>query len=335
MAAKFLTRKNRPIFLGFLLLNIYYEKNAHCDSFTNHLLYTEQPTKVVPWFTGPLLAPSANTIPPKHVNVEPYIYFTAFTASYNDQWKKVSHPNLYSFLSQTFIQVGINSFMNFQIVPQLLYQFTEGVRSTQAGDLPLSVDFQLAHDLPNQWHPSVKFTLKTSCPFGKYQNLDPDKLGTDGVGTGSWNPGVGLDFSKLISLPSNRFLALRLALSCTFFNSVAVKGLNVYGGALDTKGTAYPGASFSCDVAMEYTLSQNWTLAADLFYSHTNKIKFSGNPGTLATVGKPSSEQISLAPAIEYNWNINVGIITGVWFTVAGRNSSCFTASVTALNIYF
>lgn len=323
------------LFLSLFILNIYYHSTALCNSIFNHLLYVEQPTKVVPWFTGPLLAPSANTIPAKHVNVEPYIFFMASTASYDGHWNKISHPNVYSLISQTFIQVGLNSFMDFQLAPQLVYGFTQGVRSTQAGDFPIFVDFQLSHDLPGHLQPSAKLTLKASCPFGKYQNLNPQKLGVDGVGSGSWNPGVALDFSKLLSLPNDRFLSLRLALNYTIPGAVSVKGLNVYGGALDTKGTAYPGNTFSCDMAMEYTLTQNWTLATDILYIYSNKTKFSGNSGTLSTVGGPSSEQISLAPAIEYNWNINVGIITGAWFTLTGRNSSCFRGSVTALNVYF
>lgn len=335
MSKIYFIRRAYRLLLCLLSINFYSPSSAICDSIFNHLLYTEQPAKVVPWFTGPLLAPTANTIPPGHVNFEPYIYFMAFTASYDNHWKKVSQPNLYSLLSQTFIQVGLNSFMDFQIAPQLFYQFTEGVRSTQIGDLPISVDFQLAHDLPNHWRPSIKFTLKASCPFGKYQNLNPDKLGVDGVGSGSWNPGMALNFSKLLSLSNNRFLSLRLALSYIVPNPTSVRGLNVYGGALNTKGTVYPGNTFSCDVSMEYTLTQNWTVATDLYYIHANKIRFSGNPGILSVVGKPSSDQISLAPAIEYNWNINVGIITGAWVTLGGRNTSCFRGSVTAINIYF
>ena len=99
-----------------------YPSSCFCVSVFNHLLY-EEDEKVVPWFTGPLLAVSANTIPPKHINIEPYVFFTAFTASYDSNWHKVSHPNFYSLVAQNFIQVGINSFMSCQVAPQLLYQF--------------------------------------------------------------------------------------------------------------------------------------------------------------------------------------------------------------------
>jgi hypothetical protein len=50
--------------------------------------------------------------------------------------------------------------------------------------------------------------------------------------------------------------------------------------------------------------------------------------------GGPSSSQYSLAPAIEYNWSQNIGLIGGVWFTVAGQNISQFNSIVIALNYY-
>ncbi len=49
----------------------------------------------------------------------------------------------------------------------------------------------------------------------------------------------------------------------------------------------------------------------------------------------PSSEQWSLAPAIEYDWSTHFGVISGVWFTVAGRNAPAFANWVTAANFYF
>ena len=75
---------------------------------------------------------------------------------------------------------------------------------------------------------------------------------------------------------------------------------------------------------------REWT---DFQYQHSNKNRFSGKKGGSAPIA-PSSEQISMAPALEYNFNANVGIIGGAWFSVAGRNSTQFISWVLALNIY-
>ncbi|MES2122546.1 MAG: hypothetical protein V4492_07205, partial [Chlamydiota bacterium] len=79
-------------------------------------------------------------------------------------------------------------------------------------------------------------------------------------------------------------------------------------------------------------------LALDIQYQHNNKTRFSGHKGRTRgvrnVVGGPSSEQFSLAPAFEYNFTYNVGLIAGCWFTVAGRNALEFASGVVAINIY-
>lgn len=64
-----------------------------------------------------------------------------------------------------------------------------------------------------------------------------------------------------------------------------------------------------------------------------NKSPFSGRKGVdkqgnPASVGLPSSEQFSFAPAIEYNFTENFGIITGVWLSAFGRNSPRFRTGI-------
>jgi hypothetical protein len=89
-------------------------------------------------------------------------------------------------------------------------------------------------------------------------------------------------------------------------------------------------------VSFEATLNQNWALALDSVYTQTNITEFFGIPGiaftgTFADVGTPSSEQLSFAPAIEYNFSGNFGIITGCWFSALGRNSTEFRSGVVNL----
>jgi hypothetical protein len=299
----------------------------------------KNPKVPAPWFTGPLLAPSGHTIPPGHVNIEPYVFFTVTTGTYNSHWHSHSAPNFYSTNLQIPIQVGLAPRLDFQFVPQAFYNVKQGEHSTQFGDMPFAFDVQLLQDTPGTWQPAIKLSLWVNFPFGKYKHLNPHKNGTDGVGSGSWLPGVSLVFSRLFNTSQDHFFAPRLAFSYYVPYVVYVKGYNVYGGGDGTKGKAYPGNTFSVDFGFEYNLNQRWGIAMDAVYSHKNKTRFSGKvgesaPGVPASVGGPSSEQFSLAPALEYNWNINVGLIGGVWFTVAGRNAGQFTSGVLALNIY-
>ena len=86
-------------------------------------------------------------------------------------------------------------------------------------------------------------------------------------------------------------------------------------------------------VSFEFILNQKWVLAPDNVYIHADATQFYGTLGTTAaglpaTVGTPSSEQISLAPAIEYNFSANFGIEAGCWFAAWGRNTTEFRSGV-------
>ena len=300
--------------------------------------FPAKPSFELPWLTGPLLAPSGHVIPVGHFNIEPYVFANVITGAYDSHWKSHDGTKFYNVNTEIPVQVGLFARTDFTFNPQFSWNHIDGASHWAYNDMPFGFDFQIYYDTPAEWPPAVKLTLKGSVPFGKYQKLDPNDKGTDAGGSGSWNPGVGLTFSDLFHFTGVHFLAARLALSYIIPNSVHVKGFNAYGGGHHTYGTVYPGPVFSTDIGLEYTLAQRWALALDVLYVHSNHTRFSGRKGETDgvpnSIAHPSSEQLSLAPAIEYNWNGNYGIIAGVWFSVAGRNAADFINGVIALNIY-
>jgi hypothetical protein len=58
-------------------------------------------------------------------------------------------------------------------------------------------------------------------------------------------------------------------------------------------------------------------------------------PAVPAPLGFDTSIQISLAPAIEYNFNQYFGIICGSWFSIFGRNAAIFRSGIIAFNYYY
>lgn len=298
------------------------------------------PKQPDPWFTGPLLTPSGHVIPVGHINIEPYIFATETIGTYDSHWKSHSVTKSWSINPEVPIQIGIIKSVDFLINPQMFYNTTRNQHSTRFGDLVVGFDIQLIQDKPGKWWPAVKITPQVKFPTGKYQHGNPDKLGTDLVGSGSYISGLALVFSHLYHIYCAHFLNTRLAFMCNIPSNVNVEGFNTYGGGFGTKGTAKVGNNYSILFGLEYSLTQQWALAFDGAYFHFNKNTFSGNPGTVtpgglpAAVGSPSSEQFSIAPAIEYNFNANVGLIVGPWLTIGGRNTSQFVSWVAALNIY-
>lgn len=292
-----------------------------------------------PWYTGPLLAPSAHLIPPGDVNLQPYLFFTGNYGRYTNSGKYESTPTLFNFNPQLPGLIGVLNFMELIFNIQGQYNSREHESSWNFGDMSVGLGFQLIKEKP--YVPALLFSVQETFPTGKYQNLNPNKGGVDATGQGSYVTRLGLNFSKLVWwwVP-NHPMNFRLAVTYSIPTTVHVDGFNAYGGGYGTDGTVHPGQSVGVDFGYEYSFTQNWAGALDIVYTYAAATHFSGAKGVDATgapaeVGSPFSEQLSLAPAIEYNWNENLGFIGGLWFTVWGRNSSAFVSGVLSVTYTF
>jgi len=323
--------------LFFSLLTLGLFSTLHADTAS-----AEQPKAKVrsePWLTGPLLTPSGHVIPAGHWNIEPYEYVNTNYGVYDHRWRSHSVPhNFYNVLTQVPIQYGIGAGFDFQFVPQFSWNHIHGASHWVLNDMGYGFDYQILSDNKDKWWPAIKLALRGNFPIGKYQHLHAHGKGTDIGGTGSWAPGVGITMSHLYWWGGHIFLAARMNWQYSFPTPVHVRGFNAYGGGHHCCGKAYPGQVLIGQIGLELSLSQRWVLAGDIQYQHINHTRFRGQKGATDgvpnSVGGPSSDQWSLAPAIEYNWNPFVGIIAGVWFTVAARNSPVFANAVVAINIY-
>lgn len=296
-----------------------------------------------PWLTGPLLSPSGHVIPFGHQNYEPYFYWTDNKRTYNSHWHTQNIPHYKTFLFQGTVQFGILPNTELDLSPQFAYNNTQGVHTWLVSDFPFALGFQALMDSPTTWVPAMKIRVGAVVPIGKYDRLDPKKVFTDVGGLGNWYPSLGVVFTYTFDYGNYHFLCWRTFFDYSIATPVRVHGLSIYGGAPSingikgTRGTVYPGNIFTAIQGFEYTLNLNWVLACDIQYQHFNRTRFSGHSPKGTKPKAPSSEQFSIAPALEYNFNANVGIIAGPWFTVAGRNSNLtfdFISWVLAINIY-
>jgi hypothetical protein len=287
-----------------------------------------------PWFTSPLIAPTGTVIPYGDFMIESYVYFNAHTGSYNRDWQAVSAPkNFYSLNAQFLCFFGLTPWCDFNIVPQFFYNTTSNQKSFQSGDLIVALDFQLLKDNFTPYFPGIKLAVREVFPTGNFQYLHVRKLGTDQTGNGTFATQFNLVLYKEFHLRGTHWLSATLSAQYTFNTPVHVHGFNTYGGGFGTNGKALPGNQFEGILSFELTLNQNWALALDNVYVHTDATQFFGLPGIsleglFASVGNPSSEQLSFAPAIEYNFNSHFGIIAGCWFSALGKNSTEFRSGV-------
>lgn len=310
----------------------------------------------IPWFTGPLLSPSAHVVTAGHINIQPYLFATTTFGIYNSHWNRSDTPDFVSINSITPIQIGLTEWMDIQIVPSMYWQYSEGASAIMQGDLPVILDFQLLKDSQDNYFPAIKLSIREIIPTGNYQRLNPNKMGADATGSGSWTTSVGLSFSRLFHIYKTHFLSARFNMNVVYFAPTFVHDFNVYGGGQGARGWIYPGLNYTALFGFEYNFSKHWALALDILSTWENRTKFSGNGGFIptnnavthdtgifpgladalsATIGLPSSASISLAPAIEYMFNSSLGFITGAWFSIAGRNSGQFASGIFSLNYYY
>ncbi len=297
-----------------------------------------------PWYAGPLLTGGAHMMPPGVGVIQPYVFVTDTYALWDSERKTVHiHDNWSVNPSISPILVGLTDWLDMAFSIQGFYNWQrdshDKVRDGGGyGDCTLGVGFPLMkEDLKK---PAIKFVFNETFPTGKYQRLNPSKIGLDATGAGSFQSQFGLRISKLYFWSRKHPVNLRAAYSYTIPSRVHVREFNSYGGSDGTAGTVNPGNYQQANAAFEYSFTQKWVFALDAVYTWKNKTKFHGTPGftstgALATVGGGSNDQLSFAPAIEYNPTPILNFLAGVWFDVYGRNTGQFVSGIVSVAYTF
>lgn len=291
-----------------------------------------------PWYTGPLITPSSEMMPPKVINYQPYIFVQTNYEYYDRERSAQPINNQIQLINWQIFQTGITNWMDAMIIVQGTENWQSRKNGGSFGDISLILGWPLA--LQTIWTPQIKLAVKETFPSGSFNHLSKNGLALDGVGMGSYQTTISLTFSKVLFWDYVRPMNTRLYLGYTIPTTAHVGGFNTYGGGYGTRGKVRPGNNFSADLGIEWCVSQPWVLALDLVYIYNARDAFTGYSGVFssgapAKVGRGSNDNLSLAPALEYNWNQNLSVISGAWFSVYGRNSNCFATGLFSLTWTF
>jgi hypothetical protein len=290
-----------------------------------------------PWYTGPLLTPSASMMPPGYANSQFYAFITQSYASFNENRKSIAlETDSFNFNPSDILQFGVTDSVDTTLSLQTQTNWFDGRSAGGFGDLQWSVGFKIQSQ--TLYIPKMKFSIQETFPTGIYQHLRPD--GLDGTGNGSYRTSFSFAMTKIMFWSTPHPVNARLAIAYRLSTPVKVEEFNSYGGGYGTRGTIKPGNNFNADFGLEVSFNQHWVFATDVVYTMTNRTKFHGKPGfisagTPASIGGGFSDNLSLAPAIEYNWSANFGILAGVQFSVYGRNSANFISSIISVTYGF
>lgn len=315
-------------------------------SFVNKLLLIASSTLLSaaafaePWYTGPLLAPSGHTIPAGHSNLETYIFYTRNNGTFDRHWRLIHTPANESTILNPLFSHGLTDKIDIQYSVPYSYNINNGASRNSISDTSVALGYQLLEQKDSKWRPDLRIVVQETVPTGQYELLSPLNNGTDAMGLGSYQTGVALNFQHLMQLTEINYLRTRLSLAYIYANDVRLHGLNTYGGSIDTDGILDPGNLTSADLAAELNVTQHWVAVMEGYVAHRQATHFAGYTGRTASglpapIGHDVVNQVTIAPAIEYNFNANVGIIGGVWLSATGQDTSDFASYIIALNAYW
>ncbi|MBF8263522.1 MAG: hypothetical protein HW387_1187 [Parachlamydiales bacterium] len=325
--------------LGSTALVAQYEERKTPEQIAEELRVAEvqfQKAKKMfnPWYTGPIITSGSSNMPQGWGNIAPYLALADNYAQF-DKHRHSHHldSDRVNLNPKVGMQFGITKTLD--IALSLPADFNWQHHQYGAGFSDIQVTFGFPIYIQTVHAPGIRFAVQETLPTGQYQHLNHNGYGLSSTGGGSYQTQMTLAISKVFFWDTLHPLNLRWSFSYNFASQVTVNGFNTYGGGYGTHARIFPGKTVNADMGIEISLTQRWVLATDIAYTASNETTFSGHPGTttkggstLASLGGAYSDNLSLAPAIEYNWNENIGIIGGVWFSVYGRNSNNFVTGV-------
>lgn len=283
-----------------------------------------------------MLAPSANTLPPRHFLVEPYLYDVITDGVYNSNGTRVSVPHENSFGSLTYILYGVANKFTVGMIPTFGYNEISSGASSQGigvGDLTLQGQYRIHLFREGSRIPTISIAMQETLPTGRYDQLARI---SDSFGAGAFTTSPSFYSQTFFWLPNGRILRIRFNIVPAFSRRVNLRDMSVYGTSAGFRGYANPGASVFVDGAWEYSATKRWVLALDATYRHQGSTRVTGY--NIADVNRPvrlnsgSSEALGLAPAIEYNWGRSVGILLGIRIIPVGRNTARTITPAVAIN---
>jgi hypothetical protein len=289
------------------------------------------------WWTGPLLAPSANTLPQGHVLFEPYFFDVVTTGKFDAAGHGEGAPPQHVTGSQSYLNYGLLDRFTVGVIPRFSHVEPASGRQTSGlafGDVTLQAQYRLTSFHEGSWLPTTSINVGETLPTGRFDRLD---RASDGVGSGAYSTSVAVYAQTFFWTPNGRILRTRLDLTWQFGGATTVKDLSVFGTNNGFRGRADEGDSATADLAFEYSATRNWVLAMDLWWERDASTALIGGypagPALRSDLG--ASTEVYLAPALEYNFNGAVGLIAGARIEAAGRNTSRTVAPVAAVNMVF
>lgn len=293
-------------------------------------------------FTGPLITPNASALPVGMILVEPYVMYTETHANYDAQGDRhTDRPGTHQWLLLVPVTLGVAPRFNIQLTGGAAYNVSGHYHSDGAhlADTTLAFQYMFVAPAADGTGPAVSASYAHVFPSGKYDRLGNNPL--NATGSGASVDRLALFAQQMFWLDNGHPLRVRAQLTWSPAPPrVNLDGMSAHGTSPAFQGWVKPGASMGATAAMEYGLDPHWALAVDLAWSHQRSGRLQGSeawPDSYQSVDqhKPVSWTYSIAPAVEYNVNGNLGFIAGAQISLGGHRSAAYVTPQVAVNMVF
>ena len=289
------------------------------------------------WWTGPMLAPSANTLPRGHFLLEPYVYDVITQGFYDSHRNRVSLPHQHEFGSLTYMNYGLFDNLTLGLIPTFDYidpSNAPGSAGIRVGDLTLQAQYRLHRFREGSGMPTMSIAVQQTLPTGEYDQLG--SRASNAAGSGAFTTTPSFYSQTFFWMPNGRILRMRFNVAPSFSRQVKVHDISIYGTSQGFHGYAKPGASVFVDLAGEYSMTRHWVLALDATYRYQVNTAVRGynvlTRHSPVQLNSGISDAFGLAPAIEYNSKNNLGVLVGVRLIPSGRNTTDTITPALAIN---
>jgi hypothetical protein len=273
-----------------------------------------------------MLAASAETLPRGHALIEPYI-FDVRTARSN-------HLG-----SLTYLLYGVTDGFSVGTIAtagRVVPRDRARSSSSGAGDTTLLAQYRLTEFGQHGWPATLTLVLQEGLPTGRFDQLpNPDE---PALGSGARTTQLALYAQSLVSLPNGRLLRLRVDAGHTFASVARPMGRSIYQTPAGFHGRVARGPSEIVDGSLEYSVSKRTALAVDLVWQKSGSARVVGQIQAPAGASPYHStlaptEAVYFAPAVEYCWRPNLGILFAMRLSPKGKNSPPSATPAIALNL--
>ena len=174
--------------------------------------------------------------------------------------------------------------------------------------------------------PTVSYLLTAGFPSGHSTPLNPGRLGTDRLGSGSYALTTGFNLSKLVE-PLIFYANLWYTLHTDFTGDTAATGRRGVGASVT--GTNHPPDTATINLATEWPFWGKWVALLELFGY--------GDGGRLIgpRANQPPGARITVLPAMEYMATPQLSMALGVEIDLAGKNANANYTPVLSLTYGF